>query len=263
MAQTDEEKVAAAVAKEVEPEKAAETEEDQEQPEPAADEPAEGTEEEQDKPEETEEPEASTFTKPEGYEWVKGDNQDEFIQNLIVAYQNSSAEALRLRQATAPQPAPAAPAPEQSVQAPVASPELAYAQSMMQKDQIDSFEKFAEKFPQAREPGDFDRFSKALEGTSQAFLATNGRLPTYSELFEGTASFLQWSPSDKSARKDAAIKDASTSGNTQATGSAHPKRSKIDSPDVAKTVQILKSRPEYANKSDMEIMKELSEVPTS
>jgi len=257
---TDEEKVATALAKEVEPEKAAEPTEEPEQSEPVANEPAEESKESQDKPE-SEEPEASTFTKPQGYEWVKGDNSEEFIQNLIVAYQNSTAEALRLRQAPAPAPAPAE-APAAAPATPIA-PELAYAQSMMQKDQIDSFEKFAERFPQAREPEAFDQFSKALEGSSQAFLASNGRLPTYSELFERTAGFLQWSPSDKSARKDAAIKEASTSGNTQAPGSAPPKRAQVDSPDVAKTVAILRSRPEYATKSDSELLKELSEVNTS
>ena len=251
----DEEKVAAALAKEVEPEKAAEPKEEETQPEPVDNEPE--AEAEQAKPEEAEQP--STFTKPQGYEWVKGDTLAEFSENLRIAYENSTAEALRLRQAQAPP----APAPEASAPPATVAPELAYAQSLMQKDQIDSFNEFSTRYPQAREPEAFDKFSKALEGNSQAFLAANGRLPTYAELFEGTAHFLNWSPSDKSARKDAAIKDASVSGNLSAPGSAPPKRPQIDSPDVAKTLSILRSRPEYANKSDSELMKELSEVPTS
>lgn len=200
---------------------------------------------EEDKPTETQD-EAPTFTKPEGYEWLKGDTAEEVFDSLKQAYENSTAEALRLRQT---QTSPPAETTEET--APVSDPALAYAQSMMQRDMVDSFGEFAKKFPQAREPQGFDQFEKASRGASQAFMDVFGRVPTYPELFEKTASLLGWQSSDKNAQKDAALKNSASAGNTTNSAPAPKPRTNVTQ------AQLDAAKRFFPGKSDSELVKEL------
>lgn len=262
MAQSDEEKVQAALSKEVEePQAPAEAPENAPEPAPS-DEPESETEvsepaEEEDKPQ----PEASTFTKPPGFEWVKGDTLEQFNENLLEAYKQSTAEALRLRQQVqappaapaAPESAPATPAPAQPQLDPSMASALQYAQAAQQRELTESFNEFAKNYPQAREPQSFDQFEKATQGVSQAFVSANGRVPTYPELFKATADLLGWQPSAKGAQRDAAIKDAAASTATTSPSQPAPKVAKVN----PRTLEIMRRIPGNQDKSDADLVKEL------
>lgn len=259
---TEEDKVNAALAKEVEePKVPAEPEEKPEDRTDSKDETPEETPAPAEEETTTEEPEEetppSTFTKPEGYEWVKGDTLEEFNQNLITAYENSTKEALRLRQAAQPQAPAASPAPTGGQpQFDINSiPEIQMLRAEQQSKMIDAFDDFAKKYPQAREPQSFDQFEKASAGASQAFASAFGRVPTYPELFEKTAQLLGWQASDKNtARKDAAIKEAGASTGTSTPTAAPPKAS----PFSAKSLEIARRIPGNESKSDADLVKELT-----
>lgn len=247
---TDEEK-AKKLAEGVEGASPAEPETPATQPTNPEDEPADKSTDEQDKPAEPDE-ENATFTKPEGFEWVKGDTEKEFIDNLTIAYKNSTAEALRLKQ-VAEQPAPQ-PAQDAPTQAPALTPEqqqaLQYAQATQQSEMVKAFDDFAKVFPQAREPQAFDQFTKASNGVAQGFVAAFSRVPTYPELFERTAQILGWKPED--GKKDAAIKEAAAEGNVvNSAPKTVPKTRLTES-------QLEMGRKMLPNLSDQELAKELS-----
>lgn len=253
--QTDEEKVQAALAKEVEEPQA-----------PADPEAAEPTEAEPtDTPEEGEnqtpgsEEEPSTFTKPQGFEWVKGETPEAFIENLIEAYKNSSGEALKLRDQLKNAQTPAPPA-DTTGQTPDLNslPEIQMLRAEQQTKMISAFDEFAEKYPQAREPDSFEKFQKASDGVAQAFVAANGRLATYPELFQGVAQVLGWQASN--AQRDAAIKAAGSGSGSAGGTTAAPAK---PSPFNAETLRITRRIPGNEKKSDSELIKELSEAMAS
>lgn len=163
-----------------------------------------------DETEETPEP----LTKP--YDWLKGSTPEEWVEELKTAYENSTNEALRLKQTpSTPVEAPAPPAP--------ADPNagvIAQMQAYLQSQTIQDFDKFAKGYPQAREPGEFDKFTKASQGAYQALTDILGRAPTNPELFENIAKLLNWQASDKTARKDQALKDSGASPSTVSSSKA-------------------------------------------
>lgn len=209
---TDEEKAAAFAKGGVEEETPVEPPE--EEPKPGAEEASQEVEtaKEETNSNETEET-PEPLTKP--YPWLKGETPEQWVEELKVAYENSTNEALRLRQAPAAEP--------QIDQAPQASADaavIAQMQAYLQSQTIQAFDKFAKNYPQAREPGEFDKFSKASNGAYQALNDILGRAPTNPELFEKIAKLLDWQPSDKIARKDAALKDSTASSSTVSTSKA-------------------------------------------
>lgn len=167
-----------------------------------------------DETEETPEP----LTKP--FPWLKGDKPEEWVEELKVAYENSTNEALRLNEVLKTQPTAQAAEtpPPTTTQVDPNAAVIAQMQAYLQGQTIEAFDKFAKSYPQAREPGEFDKFTKASNGAYQALTDVLGRAPSNAELFENIAKFLNWQPSDKTARKDAALKDATASSSTVSTG---------------------------------------------
>lgn len=261
MAQDDDkEKVEAALAKEVDEETQDESKVETPDSPETPNEPEESeaqAEEESSSEEETPAEQPSTFTKPQGYEWVKGETLEEFNQNLITAYENSTKEALKLRQQVQAPAAPATPPAPNENQFDINSvPEIQMLRAEQQSKMVEAFDGFSAKYPQAREPQSFDQFEKATAGASQAFVAAFGRVPTYPELFEKTAQLLGWQPSDKNAKKDAAIKDVAASTGTSQATSPPPKQS----PFTAKQLEIARRTPGSERKTDAELIKELTEA---
>lgn len=244
---TDEEKVQAALANEVEaPQEPAEPDREEQPTESAAD----------DQPEETpvESTPESSFTKPQGYEWVRGDTLEEFTTNLQKAYENSTAEALKLRDQLKTQPAVPAENNQQTFD--VSSiPEIQMLRAEQQTKMVDAFNEFAGKYPQAREPESFEKFQKASDGVAQAFMSANGRLATYPELFTGIAQVLGWQQAD--SRRDAAVKASGVSSGVSSGTTAAPAKPNQFSP---KTIEIARRIPGNEKKSDAELVKELQEA---
>lgn len=252
MADSDEDKVKAALAKEVEddnPDETADEGKDLTESTESQDE----SQKEESSSEEEQSSKVSTFTKPQGFEWVKGDTQEEFIAGLTEAYKNSTGEALRLKDqlktATTPTDDKGQTTDLNTL------PEIQMLRAEQQSKMIEAFDEFAQKYPQAREPDSFEKFQKASDGVAQAFVAANGRLATYPELFNGVAQVLGWQASQ--AAKDAALKSATaSSGAAGGTTAAPPKRS----PFSNKTLEITRRIPGNERKSDAALIKELTET---
>lgn len=259
---TDEEK-AKEMAKEVEGVKPDEAKAPSEEPTNQGEEAPAEPEEEAKKPA-TPEEEAPTFTKQ--FQNLKGDNWEEYGPELEKAYQNSTSEALKMKKELEDNAAIVARAkalvddgakatPEDKAQFDINTlPEIQMLRAEQQSKMVEAFDTFAKTYPQAKDTDGFDQFQKASAGASQAFVAAYGRVPTYPELFEATANLLKWQPSDKNARKDAALKEAGSEGNT--TNSA-PKQSPKTNVTEA---QLAAAKRFFPNKSDSELVKELSET---
>jgi hypothetical protein len=194
----------------------------------------------EDEPEEAAEPTPPSLTKQ--FPNLKGDTWESYAKELEIAYQNSFSEALRLnnelkeKNAQVAQPAAQPDSPAVPDVAPVVNPtraeldslpEIQYAKAQMNRDMVTSFNDFSKDYPQALEADSFDKFQKASDGVSAAFRATEGRTPTWSELYKGIAGALGWQPANATAKKDAALKDAVSSSQTVSSTAPPAKRSKV------------------------------------
>lgn len=225
----------------------------------------EESEVEEEKPAETEE--ESTFTKQ--FQNLKGDSWEEYGQELEKAYQNSTAEAIRLKKqlddnAQLVERARALlenseAKPEDKAQFDISSlPEIQMLRAEQQSKTVEAFDAFAKKYPQARDfigtQEGLDKFGQVSQKVSEAFMALHGRIPTYPELFEKTAQQFDWQPSDKNAKKDAAIKESAVEGNT--TNSAPKPKPKTNITEA----QLEMARKFFPDKKDSELVKELSQT---
>lgn len=208
----------------------------------------------------------TTLTKP--FPWLKGETPEEWASELAKAYENSTNEALKLKkqlddgnitveqakqiianQSTVPQTQATAAQPTFDVNS---HPALQYAASQMEREMITAFDSFAKEYPQARDPQDFDRMTKAADGAALAFRAANGRMPSYSELYQATANLLGWQAASKSAKRDAAIKEGAAS--SQVTGGSKPPARKTEITES----QLQVARRLFPNQSDEDLIKDLS-----
>lgn len=217
-------------------------------------------------PEESE-AEPTTFTKQ--FPNLKGATPDEYAKELENAYQNSFTEALRLKKLydddhalveeakriiAGGQSAPEAPDTQTPSRLELdAIPEIQYAKTLMNQQMFSAFDEFKKQYPQATEPEQFDKFQKASNGVSLAFQASEGRIPTYPELFKGIAGTLGWQSVPDTSRKDAAIKDATSSSRTVSATVPAPKRSKVTDDEAQVYMRMRNVSLEQAHKDLAEV----------
>lgn len=206
--------------------------------------------------------ETSTLTKP--FPWLKGETPEEWNEELKKAYENSTNEALTQKKRADDASALIEEAKKviantgtEETPAPTAfdidsHPAIQQLKAQQQVEMVKAFDDFTKSFPQARETDGFSQFEKASAGASQAFSAAFGRTPTYPELFEATANLLKWQPSDKTARKDAAIKEAASGSRTVST-SQPVKSSKVTE------AQLGVARRLFPGQTDADIVKDLAQ----
>lgn len=212
-----------------------------------------------------EEPDASKTSLTKPYPWLKGDTPEQWTEELKTAYGSSTEEALRQKKRADDLEAVVEEAKRiianqgQSSDTAGTSatldldnhPIMQYAKTLQERDMINAWGEFTKKYPQATEADSFSKIEKASAGASQAFIALNNRQPTYQELFEETAALLRWQPADQRARKDAAIKEAVSSGAVTGTTAPTGKRSPITEE------QMRVARRLFPNQTDEEISKDL------
>lgn len=248
----------------------------------------------EDEPSPTDSPdkEEPTFTKQ--FPNLKGDTPAEYVPALEEAYSNSTNEALRLKKESddkdglisskdqeiqnlraqlAGQPAPATPAPPvdpaSTVQQPAVNlaqpivpalpaptdPNLAWAKAAREKEMLDSFGKFKEKYPQAVDKDNFQTFLNASKGVEDAWKATHGGiLPTYDDLYQGIANVLRWEPIEKTAKKNDAIKTQTTQSRPNTATPPATKKPKVSDGQVDLHLRM------FPGKTRDQAIKELSEV---
>lgn len=282
---TDEEK-AKAILNDVDSEKKDETVEtdeadkEEEQEEQETEENSEETESEEEQStedeEEAETEESKTFTKQ--FPNLKGETKDEYVKSLEEAYQNSTTEALRLKtvaddsaklvdeakriiananSGNGNNQVESGTETNPSLLTLDSNPDVQYAKALREKDMVEAFDKFTKEYPQAREPDDFDRFQKASTGAYQAFEAGRGRKPTFGELYLTIANTLGWQPVTNSAKKDAAIKNATASSQTISSTQSTAKQPKVSDAEIDVYQRM------FPSKDRATAVKELSEVKNS
>jgi hypothetical protein len=133
-------------------------------------------------------------------------------------------------------------------------PAIQYAKAKQNEDMFASFDTFAKTYPQARDEDSFAAFQKASNGVSQTLTDTLGRVPTYTELFDGIAGVLRWTPAQVAARKDAALKEGASSQQVVSTTRPAPKAPKIPDASVDAYMRM------FTSKTREEAIKDLTTV---
>lgn len=222
------------------------------------------------KPADETKPEPPTLTKQ--FSNLKGETWEEYGHELETAYQSSFTEALRIRRelddarkviAQLPaiqnagqpaQPSGQVPNPAAGTEA-ILTPEIQYAKTLMQRDMRTSFDHFAEQYPQVRDETNFTRFRDAATPVGQAFLAIEGREPTYDELFPRIAAVFGWQPSEAEGKRDQALKESLAAGHSAGGQGRAPSRGpKVTDAQVSAYIRMFPSK----NRADA--VKELEEA---
>lgn len=273
---TDEQKVAALMGDEEKHRNPLDTTQSTEEPAAdAAGAPAEDNTEEPEKPAEggeasDEAQDNSTFTKQ--FTNFRGGTWEEYGPELEKAYQNSFTEALRLkkeldertnelneaRRAIAGMPAGPGAKPD-AVQTAVPDlsqiPEVQYIRSIQQRDMRRSFDDFANKYPQVRDEANFNKFRDAATPMGQAFMAAEGREPSYDELFPFIAAAFGWTPADDDARRGSALRETIGQGRSGSGQSKPaPKTSSVSGAQVDAYLRM------FPGKNRADALKELQEA---
>lgn len=224
------------------------------------DEPAETSDEAEaeapDQIEATEEGEAQAepaFTKQ--FPNIKGDNPEEYAKNLEIAYQNSTAEALRLKgEVKAPVPDVK---PETTTEETPATWSELYAQQKLQEEANVAYSSLTSDYPVLADQAspEYTQFTKEVDSLSRTILASQGRLAPPTELYTKAAIIMGLSkssePSD-SEKLGTAVKDGAAVSRTNS--ATKPKVNSKVTPEV-----ISAHRRMYPDdtRNDAEIAKEL------
>jgi hypothetical protein len=193
-----------------------------------------------------EEQSESTFTKPDKFKWVKGDTPQEFADNLMAAYENSTSEALKWKKI-----AQDSKTSEESTNKPV-DPALAYARQLMQTSIDTDIQDFSKEYSQMQDETQVAKIQGYVGVVSEAIQrAEDGRIPSMKECLEKSAVILGWQKTDKQEQVGAAVKNGAATTKTNSATKQTPQSKVSDK-------QVLVARKTWgANKSDAEIRKEL------
>lgn len=247
-------------------------EEDVETPQ-GEDEPAEGDDSE----EEAEEPVADEDESPEDAEQnveeetqqtfvkefpnIKGDTPEEYAKNLEIAYQNSTAEAMRLKNELQPAP-PAIPetpeppvAEEPQQQQSITDPTSLFVKQQMDREIDKAYSDFRKEYSQVEDMGNYQQFTRTVATVSKTIFETEGRLVDPREAYDAAAAILKWEktsvPTDKEKLGMALKQNGAASKSTSASAGKQVTRSKV-------TDEMIKANQKmYPGKSVEEIRKEL------
>lgn len=222
---------------------------------PPEEKPAEGIEEG--------EPESPAFTKK--FPNLKGDTPEEYVPHLEQAYQNSFTEALRLKKdldeatrklAQAPPPQPPGKEPETppAVEGYDQLPEVQYIKAIQQRDMKTAFDTFAQKYPQVKDEQSFTQFRNAADPLGQAFFVTEGRQPTYDELFPRIAAYLGWQTTEAAGTAGQTIKESLSTVQANSATVPKPRQPRVTDAQVDAYLKM------YPNKNRADVVKELSEA---
>jgi hypothetical protein len=187
---------------------------------------------------------------------IKGDTPEEYARNVEIAYEQSTAEALRLKGiAEAPSTAPEIGKPDVEDKPSVSSPLELYAQQKLDSEIAEAYAKFSKDYPQVTDPVDYNRFTVEVATLSNTIYQSQKRLASPDELYTKAAIILGWekdsSPSNKEKLAMAVKNSAASSKPASASGAKGSSKSKV-------TDEMIRvNRAMYPGKSDSDIRKEL------
>lgn len=197
-----------------------------------------------------------TFTKK--FPNIKGDTPEEYASNLEAAYENSSAEAIRLKKATeAPAPIPESIQSEEE-EAPKSWTEL-YANQKLQEEANTAYADLTkpENYPILADQTspEYTQFTKEVDSLSRTILASQGRLAPPAELYRKAALIMDLQRSSEPSEDEKlgmAVKDGAAVSKTNSISKSAPK-SKVTDTEVL----FFKKMNPNSELSDTEIRKEL------
>lgn len=213
----------------------------------ATDEPAE-TDEAEEKTDDTEigeteaEAEESSFVKQ--FPQIKGDTPEEYAKNLEKAYENSTAEAMRLRK----------PPETEKTDEPETPTDITslYTKQQMDKEITQAWTAFQKQYPQVTDEAEYETFTRTVTELSNTILQSQKRLATPEELYRKAAGILEWTPEEvtNEDKLKTAVKDSAASSKSS-TGTKGKSVSKVTD------AMLAANRKMYPDKSDAEIREEL------
>lgn len=184
---------------------------------------------------------------------IQGDTLEEYARSLEKAYQNSTAEALRLKGLVdGAQTDKRVGDNKEETTIDTTDPLALYAKQKMDEEINASFNAFSKSYPQVTDPTEYNRFTVEVATLSNTILQSQKRLASPQELYQKAAVILGWEP-DKVTSKDrvnAAIKGSAAVSKTTST-TKQVTKSKVTDQMVAL------NRMMYPGKTDEQIRKEL------
>lgn len=200
-----------------------------------------------------------TFVKE--FPHIKGDTPEEYARNLEKSYQNSTSEALRLKQeldktkAVKPPLTSTDSSGDDDDEQPLTAEQL-WLKQQMDEEIANSFESFKKDYPQVDDPDEYDKFKAEVSVFSNAIRQAQGRMATPAELYQKAALSLGWDkqsePSDKE-KLGIAIKDSGGTSKAITSGAKPPAKSKVTDAQIATYRKMNPS----TTLSDTDIRKEL------
>lgn len=182
---------------------------------------------------------------------IVGDTEEEYRKNLETAYQQSTAEALRLKgENDVLKTTDASETPETTE--PV-DPRLLYLDKLLNKDIQTAFAEFKKSYPQVDDPAEYAKFTTEATALSNYYQSKN-QILTGEDLYPKVAAILGWQKESAPDSKDKlgmALKDKGATSKTTSSAAAIPTKSKVTAEMIAANKLM------YPNKSEDEIRKEL------
>ncbi len=196
----------------------------------------------------------STFVKK--FPNIKGDTPEEYARNVEIAYENSTAEALRLKGVAEAPPVsnpPPADAEDEGSFVDTSNPLTLYAQQKMDEDIKIAYGDFKKDYTQVEDKEKYLEFKQGVAALSDTILRLEKRQASPKELYRKTAAMLGWektsTPSSKEELGMAIKQNGAASKSSPAT--KPPVRSKVTAEMVAANKKM------YPDKTEAEIRKEL------
>lgn len=194
---------------------------------------------------------------------IKGDTPEEYAKNLEIAYQNSTAEALRLKNQIEPAPSTTpvdTPAPAENPTTPAtpaapADPLTLFAKQEMDKQIDKAYTEFRKDYSQVEDTANYQNFSRTVGIMSKTILETEGRLASPEELYGMAATALKWEKTSQPTEKERLAMTVKNNGSSASPSSAS--NGKVVQRSKVTQAMIDMNKKMYPGKSDDEIRKEL------
>lgn len=180
---------------------------------------------------------------------IAGDTEEEYRKNLETAYQQSTAEALRLKGlADAPKTEDG-----ETQEIDLSDPLRLYAKQKMDEDISKAFSDFSKDYPQVSDQAEYDKFTVEVATISNTIMNSQKRLASPEELYTKAAIILGWEKSsspDGKEKLSMALKDNGATTKTTSATSTKPK-SKVTEAMIAANLLM------YPDKTEAQIREEL------
>lgn len=182
---------------------------------------------------------------------IKGETPEEYARNLEIAYQNSTAEALRWKQVAETKPSTEEGATDETE---LPDPRFLYLDRMLEQEMTEAYSDFSKGYPQLKDPAEYAKFQEEVGTWGRYFIDTKHRAAPARELFSRAVASLGWEPvsskPNDQEKLNMALKDRAAVAKTTSATKKAPKSKVTES-------MIAANRLMYPNKTDDEIRKEL------